>query len=139
MPLYEYRCIDRGCGDVQERIRAFEQRDTAPLCPCGQTTHRTVTAPARTASQWGDSFWDGRRDRGLRTTLVSKKHREAVMKQRGLRQLEDGEVERHIKDIQADHEKHERNVAAFNKHKAETGDTGLALARTFPAHEALAT
>ena len=136
MPLYEYRCID--CGASQERICSFEQRDESPLCSCGQTTHRTVTAPARTASQWGDSFWDGRKDRGLRTTLVSKKHREAVMRQRGLRQVEDGEVERHIKDIQADHEKHERNVATFNKHKAETGDTGIALARTFPAHEALA-
>jgi len=139
MPLYEYRCTSEACGATQERLRPFAERDAVPLCLCGQTTKRTVTAAARTASQWGDSFWDGRRDRGLRTTLVSKKHRDAVMKQRGLRQLEDGEVERHVKEVQADHDKHERTVATFNKHKAETGDTGLALARTFPAHEALAT
>ena len=132
MPIYEYRCAVKGAHI--EVLRKYEDRG---FCPCGCEAPRVISAPAKTPYGWGDSKWDGARDNGLGTTLVSKKHREAVMRAKGLRELQPGEAEDHMKAVQADHSQHEANMASFRKHKAETGDAGLALARTFPSEGAL--
>jgi len=60
------------------------------------------------------------------------------MKRRGLREMQDGEVECEVARAERETAQHDSNVAAFNKHRAETGDVGLALARTFPADKMLA-
>ena len=132
MPIYEYRC--RVAGKRVEVLRKYEERG---FCPCGCGAPRIISAPAKTAYRWGDSKWDGAVDRGLGTRLVSKKHREAVMASKGLRELQEGEVEREIREVTREAEEHNANVAAFTKHKAETGDAGLALARTFSSEGVL--
>lgn len=130
MPIYEYQC--QRVGYRIEAIRKYEDR---AVCPCGCGATRLVSAPAKTAYRWGDTKWDGKRDKGLGVTLRDENHRKQVMAARGLRELQDGEVEQHVREVQADSDKHEANVAAFQRHKAETGDVGLALARTFPCKE----
>ena len=132
MPLYEYPC--QRTGRRVEVIRRYEER---AVCPCGCGAKRIISAPAKTAMRWGDTPWDGRYDRGLGTTLRDQNHRDKIMQARGLRQLEDGEVEQYSREVQAESAEHEANVAAFQKHKAETGDVGLALARTFPCEDAV--
>jgi putative FmdB family regulatory protein len=128
MPIYEYPCLER--GHLVEVLRRYEDR---AVCPCGCGAKRLISAPAKTAFRWGDTKWDGRYDKGLGTTLRDENHRRQLMKAKGVRQLEDGEIESHAKAVQADHDAHEANMATFLKHKAETGDAGLALARTFPS------
>ena len=130
MPIYEYACTRT--GRYIEAIRKYEER---AVCPCGCGAKRIISAPAKTAYRWGDTKWDGKRDKGLGIILRDENHRKRVMAARNLRELDDGEVEQHVREVQADAAKHEANIAAFNKHKAETGDTGLALARTFPCKE----
>lgn len=132
MPLYEYIC--NRTGRHYEVIRRYEDR---AVCPCGCGAKRIISAPAKTASRWGDTPWTGRYDRGLGMMLRDKNHREEVMRKRNLREMDTGEVDRHAREVQADADKHDANMATFNKHKAETGDIGLALARTFPCNEAL--
>jgi len=132
MPLYEYHCDVK--GHRIEVIRRYEERG---LCPCGCGARRIISAPAKTALRWGDTEWSGRYDRGLGTTIRDRRHREALMRQRGLRQLEDGEIDAQISSRQKEVDDHEDTMKSYNKHLGETGDAGLALARTFPCTEAL--
>jgi len=131
MPIYEYQCFR-----TTRRLEVIRRYEDRKECPCGCGAPRIMSAPAKTAMRWGDTPWDGRYDRGLGTTLRDQNHRNAIMQSRGLRQLEEGEVEQYSREVQAESAEHEANVAAFQKHKAETGDVGLALARTFPCQEA---
>ena len=133
MPLYEYDCLMT--GKRMEVLRVYTDRR---FCPCGCGAPRVISAPARTAFRWGDTQWSGRYDRGLGTTIRDEKHRKELMKRRGLRELQPGEVEREIASAEKRDAEHDANVANFNKHRAETGDVGLALARTFPADKILA-
>lgn len=130
MPLYEYPCTRTG-----ERIEALRRYEDRRLCPCGCGAKRLISAPAKTAYKWGDTKWDGKYDRGLGVTLRDENHRKQIMSSRGLRELNNGEVDQHVKEVQADLDTHNATVATFEKHKAETGDAGLALARTFPCEE----
>jgi putative FmdB family regulatory protein len=130
MPIYEYPCFR--VGHRIETIRKYEDR---AVCPCGCGAKRLISAPAKTALKWGDTQWTGKYDKGLGTTLRDANHRKQLMASRNLRELQDGEVESHTRAVQADAAEHDANVAAFEKHKAETGDVGVALARTFPCKE----
>ncbi len=130
MPIYEYPCLRTGCR--VEAIRSYEDR---AVCPCGCGAKRAISAPAKTALKWGDTHWTGKYDKGLGTTLRDANHRKQLMASRGLRELDPGEVEQHTRDVQSEAAEHDANVAAFNRHKAETGDAGVALARTFPCKE----
>lgn len=131
MPLYEYPC--QRTGRRVEVIRRYEER---ALCPCGCGAKRIISAPAKTAMKWGDTPWDGRYDRGLGTKLRDRNHRDRIMQQRGLRELQDGEVDAEVRRAEKESEAHEANVQTYKKHLAETGDAGLAIARTFPCEEA---
>jgi len=133
MPLYDYHC--KKTGQRTEYLVSYEKR---AFCPCGCGAIQLMSAPARTAYRWGDTQWDGRYDHGLGTTLRDANHRKQIMQERGLRELQDGEVEAQVADMEADMATHDRNMATFNKHRAETGDVGLAIARTFPAEQMLA-
>jgi hypothetical protein len=92
--------------------------------------------PSKTAWAWGDTQWDGFHDRGLNVTLRDKAHRESIMKQRGLRQVEDGEVEREISRATAEKDNHEAQVAKFQRVLADTGSTAKAMIETFPTPDA---
>jgi putative FmdB family regulatory protein len=129
MPLYEYACKD---GHLSTDLRKYEDRDAVSNCRCGHPLSRLVSAPAKTAWSWGDSKWDGYHDRGLNMTLRDQKHREQVMRQRGLREVNDGEVENEIRRATSEHEKHERDMNKFQTVLRDTGSTATAMAQTFP-------
>jgi putative FmdB family regulatory protein len=134
MPIYEYRCAD---GHRSEKLRKFENRKDAAACArCGAPASLAVAAPARTAWAWGDTQWNGFHDRGLNVTLRDKAHRESIMKQRGLRQVEDGEIEREISRATSEKDNHEAQVAKFQRVLADTGSTAKAMIETFPTPDA---
>lgn len=130
MPLYEYKCST--CGSRTETIRSFTRRDELPSCACRGAMLRCVSAPSKTPWSWGDTSFDGFRDRGLGTTIVSKKHRELLMKQKGLREVEDGEVEAEIRTVTAAAEKHDREMETYKKVFKATGSHTAAIDQTFP-------
>ena len=132
MPLYEYLCEG---GHSHTVLRKYAQRDEPFICSCGDAGKRVPSAPARTAYGWGDSKWDGYYDRNLQITYRDKKHREAVMKQRGLRELQPGEVEAEQRRVSREHDQHERNIKTYETALKETGSQAVAMARTFPNPE----
>lgn len=132
MPLYEYRCLD---GHQITKLRKYEARFNEVVCDCGREASILVSAPAKTAWSWGDTQWDGYHDRGLNMKLRDKKHREHVMKARGLREVNDGEVEAEIRRVTREHDEHERNMKKFQTVLKETGSTSTAMAQTFPNPE----
>jgi len=135
MPLYEYCCA---LGHKTAALRRMDDRYLSLACArCGAPSTLGVSAPAKTAWRWGDTKWDGRYDRGLGVQLRDERHRKAVMAERGLRELEDGEVEREVRRVSADQEAHDARVATFTRTLRETGDASRAAAETFPAHEIL--
>ena len=133
MPLYTRVCP--GCDHQFDVMRSVATRNDPVECiKCETPTKRGVEMPAYTPSSWGDSKWAGRYDKGLGVTLQSKKHRDQIMKQRGL-------VEDTVTDQRARLDKsvseaaqHERTVARFNTELSKAnGDRGLAIANTFPS------
>lgn len=129
MPVYEYGCTK--CNLVTEQLHKHAERPAEIECPCGYEAKLLVSAPARTAWAWGDTKWDGYHDRGLNITLRDQKHRERVMKQRGLREVQEGEVEREIARVTREKEEHDRQVSTFTKVHSETGSTALACEKAF--------
>jgi hypothetical protein len=129
MPLYEYRCHN---GHSHTILRKYVHRDGPFICSCGNASKRVPSAPARTKFRWGDTEWDGRRDRGLGVTLRDENHRKQLMKQRGLRELGEGEVEAEVSRVTSEHQQHERDMQTFDRVLNETGSAATAMAQTFP-------
>ena len=96
---------------------------------------RLVSAPAKTPWSWGDTVWDGYHDRGLNVTLRDKAHREAVMASRGLREVEDGEVENEIRRATSEKDRHDREMKTFDTVLKDTGSSAIAMEQTFPNPE----
>lgn len=133
MPLYRYQCR---AGHTIEELRKFNHRLDDIKCDiCGQPATIVVTMPAKTAWQWGDTRWDGYHDRGLGITYRDKSHRERVMAERGLRPLEDGEVEAEQSRVIRENEQHNKNVQTFKRVLEDTGSSAMAMAQTFPDPE----
>lgn len=133
MPLYEYRCRS---GHLITMLRNYQSRLDEVICAtCSQPAGIVVSMPARTSWSWGDTKWDGYHDRGLNVTLRDQKHRERVMKQRGLRELQDGEVEREISRATREQEQHDKNMKTYQTVLQDTGSTAMAMAQTFPNPE----
>ncbi len=54
------------------------------------------------------------------------------MAERGLRELQPGEVEAEQRRISREHDEHERQVQTYQRVLEDTGSTGMAMAQTFP-------
>lgn len=132
MPLYDFRCPK---GHVVERLLDYDERNTTPRCPCGEVSTVGVSMPAKTAFSWGDSAWTGKRDRALGVTYRDKAHRTAIMHERGLRELQPGEVEAEQRRSAREHTKHVADMKTFETAMAETNNSEVAMARTFPHPE----
>ena len=130
MPLYEYKCR---AGHSIEKLRKYTSRLDEVVCDtCGGHATIAVSMPAKTVLGWGDTPWDGKYDRGLGVKIRDKKHREAVMKAKGLRQLEPGEVEAEQRRATREKEAHDAQVNKFQTVLKDTGSTSMAMAQTFP-------
>lgn len=127
MPLYEYNC-----AKTRHRVEVLRRYEDRKVCPCGCGAPRIISAPAKTAFRWGDSQWDGRYDRGLGVKLRDRAHREHLMQERGLRELQPGEVEAEQRRVTREHEQHEQNVQTYQRVLEDTGSTAMAMAQTFP-------
>lgn len=57
------------------------------------------------------------------------------MKERGLRELREGEVEAEQRRVMREHEQHETNMATFQRVLKDTGSSSKAMAETFPNPE----
>ena len=133
MPIYEYRCR---AGHTTERFRKYEASRRPVQCKtCGAGAQLVPSLIAKTASSWGDTEWDGRHDRGLGVTLRDRRHREQLMAARGLREVEEGEVEAEQSRVTAQHERDEQNMKTYQRVLKDTGSTSMAMAQTFPDPE----
>jgi putative FmdB family regulatory protein len=93
MPIYDYRCKDCGHTEKDYYVRpgvAAPERITCSMC--GEGASKQMPSPAKTPGLWGDSA--GYFDRGLGTFVQSEQHRQSVMKEKGLRQVEPEEFHR---------------------------------------------
>ena len=54
------------------------------------------------------------------------------MQERGLRELQPGEVEAEQRRVTREHEQHEQNVQTYQRVLEDTGSTAMAMAQTFP-------
>lgn len=81
MPLYDFDC---DCGVFEELVKSSIYETECPAC--GELCHRLISAPAKTASLWGDSPFgiNGTYNRGLGTRITSRKQEDAICKERGL-------------------------------------------------------
>ena len=133
MPIYEYRCRS---SHTTEQFRRYEVcRRPAVCADCGQPAKLVPSLVSKTALRWGDTQWDGKHDRGLGVTLRDRNHRDQVMQARGLRPLEDGEVEAEQSRVTSEHEQCEKNMDTYQRVLADTGSTSIAMAETFPDPE----
>ncbi len=132
MPLYEYRCRS---GHVIMHLRSYKNRQAATKCDCGQAASIIVSAPARTSYKWGDTKWDGFHDRATGVTYRDENHRKRVMAAKGLRELQDGEVEAEQRRVQREHDQHNENVSTYQKVLEDTGSPVKAMEQTFPTPE----
>jgi putative FmdB family regulatory protein len=130
MPMYEMKCPS---GHKHEVLRKAEHRDNPSVCPaCGAHTKRQITAPAFTPFSWGDTRWD-KYDHGLGTQIVSKKHRERIMAEKGLVEDTVRDQQNRLDHAMAGHEDHEATMTRYRANlDKNNGDKGLAIAETFP-------
>lgn len=88
MPLYEYECPI--CSTRNEAVRSYERRDISPICPgCRSYDQGMTRIPSligKTAKAWGDSQW-GYMDYGLGQVVRSERHRQEIMKSKGLAEV----------------------------------------------------
>ncbi len=135
MALYEAKCNQ--CSIKIEYLRSYQKREETPLCPrCLLQTERVISAPAFTPSVWGDSQWQGRYDRGLGVVLKDKAHRDRLMQERGLYEATLSDTDNSFDRMISEGQEHERQMALYNHNLREAnGDTGLAIANTFPGEE----
>lgn len=102
---------------------------------CGEPAKLVPSLVSKTALRWGDTQWDGKHDRGLGVTLRDRNHRDQLMQERGLRPLEDGEVEAEQSRVTSEHEQGEKDMKTYQRVLADTGSTSIAMAETFPDPE----
>lgn len=134
MPIYEYGCSQ--CSEKTTRYRKYEVRREPVNCSsCGAPSKLVPSLISKTATKWGDTPWDGKVDRGLGVTLRSSEHRDAVMRERGVREIEPGEVEAEQSRVQREHEEHEANMKTYDRVLADTGCALTAMEQTFPNPE----
>lgn len=133
MPLYTRVCPE--CDYRFDVVRSIATRNDPVDCSnCGAPTKRGIEMPAFTPSGWGDSKWAGRYDKGLGVTLQSKRHRDQIMKQRGLVEDTVADQRARLDKSVSEAAQHERTVARFNTELSKAnGDRGLAIANTFPS------
>ena len=131
MPLYEYKCAH---GHLTTLLRKWQDKPKTTGCHlCGKEARTIVSAPAFTPSGWGDSKWAGRFDKGLGITLRDKKHRDQVMKERGLVEDTVRDQRNRLDSAMSQADEHDRTVARYKTNlDKNNGDKGLAIAETFP-------
>lgn len=103
MPIYEYQTED---GRIYEHICKYEDRPEALKMSDGSIAYRKdVVLIAKTNHSWGDSQW-GQYDPDLGCVIQNHAHREKVMKEKGVRPVEDfGGVDRVIESYASYREK----------------------------------
>ena len=130
MPLYEYRC---SCGWGDEFVRKYEVSRRPVECEdCGDLATLVLPKPAKPVRRWGDSHFNPYYDHGLGLQVRSPQHRAQVMKERGLRQLEPGEVEAEQRISSREHAAPQENMAPYNRVLGDTGSVLKAAEQTFP-------
>lgn len=87
MAFYTYHC--ETCNTEFDIRRPVSERNQPYFCPYdGVETKRMVTAPQFTPGSWGEQTGrfgvNGLYDRGLGMKIQNEKHRDQVLKQRGL-------------------------------------------------------
>jgi putative FmdB family regulatory protein len=139
MPIYSFRCVV--CGKNADRLMSWEKLQRSEVvCSCGVEMRRTITAPAKTASGWGDQgVVTGVYNKGLGCYVTSDRQAEQIAKSRGLVRFQDvfegnsydRVINENIDSQCLDHLQHAKDVSVVRDRMAGGADFGEALAETF--------
>lgn len=143
MPIFDYTCSN---GHTTEEL--FFSDEEIPViisCEmCNEKAHKQMVLIARMADQWNDHPHgvNGTYNRGLGQVIYNERHRQQVMKARGLVDMRDFNNEHMIEDhiVDAKQKKQEKDKFydtykdALKKHD---GDHERAQVEVMPAKECL--
>ena len=85
MPIYGWKCVN--CGSEVDRLMSYDKMKSVELIckTCNIEMRRTITAPAKTASGWGDQgVVTGIYNKGLGCFVKSDRDADRIAKERGL-------------------------------------------------------
>lgn len=85
MPIYGWKCVN--CGSEVDRLMSYDKMKSVELIckTCNVEMRRTITAPAKTASGWGDQgVVTGIYNKGLGCFVKSDRDADRIAKERGL-------------------------------------------------------
>lgn len=127
MPLYEYTC--KSCSAFNEILCEMEERDTQRCENCNGELNLMLSVFAKTPGLWGDStrYYD----RGLGTWVNNTKHKDQIMKERGLVQLSDEQIDDNLHAVITEHKEHQTQMSVYDDVLAKTGDSALAIDKAF--------
>lgn len=85
MPIFGWKCVS--CGIEVDRLMSYDKmKSVEMICKsCNIEMRRTITAPAKTASGWGDQgVVTGIYNKGLGCFVKSDRDADRIAKERGL-------------------------------------------------------
>lgn len=140
MPIYSFKCVT--CGALADKLMSWDKlcRSEVVCTRCSVEMRRVVTAPAKTASGWGDQgVVTGIYNKGLGCYVTSDRHAEQVAKSRGLVRFQDvfeGNAWDRTIDESIDsqcnlHLQHSRDATEVRDRMSAGADMGEALAEVF--------
>lgn len=140
MPIYGFKCVN--CGMAVDKLMSWEkmQRTEVVCTKCNVEMRRVITAPAKTASGWGDQGnISGIYNKGLGCFVKNDRHADEIAKSRGLVRFQDAfdgkSFERVIGeniDSQCNiHLQHDADVVLLKDKMSEGFNMGEAFAEVF--------
>ncbi len=127
MPAYDVQCST--CGKASEIWGSYEDMVRSQCSDCGGAVVQKLTGFARTRGQWGGDT--GYYDRALGTYVENYRHRDKIMKERGLCPADDSMIQDHRETVLAENVQHEKEAQTFSEEYKKTGSFADATAKTF--------
>lgn len=128
MPIYDFQCYK--CNRRTERMCSFEESQQQNCNECDSLMDRCFSPFSRTPGQWGGDT--GYYDRALGTYVENYKHRDKLMKEKGLIHMDDDMIRDEKEAELTAHAEHEKTVSRFNDEYKKTGSFAEATSKTFP-------
>lgn len=132
--MYEFRCLQ---GHVTEDLFHHTRRPQSIKCEvCGTDARHILSLVAKTPGRWGDGR--GYYDSALGTYINNAQHKDKVMADKGLvheSDMSSGFCDSKVQDSINDKKSHDLDMSRYRSSMDDHGDTGRALAETFPSED----
>ena len=140
MPIFGWKCVS--CGIEVDRLMSYDKMKAVEIVckTCGIEMRRTITAPAKTASGWGDQgVVTGIYNKGLGCYVKSDRDADRIAKSRGLIRFQEafnGSSYERVTDENVDSQcnialQHNKDLVQVNDRISDGADMGEAFAEVF--------